>query len=97
MKSQTEKLKDVKNAVEAALELKDISHETRIDEFCMARQIFVLVSFKRVSVNHTLIMGCIGRSRSGFYYLHKQAKDLIASSKIYRDIYSSILDELKLY
>jgi hypothetical protein len=96
MKSQKEKLDGVKNAVELALELKDISHSTRIDEYCMARQLYVIISYKRVSINHDLIISGVKRSRSGFYHLLKEAKKTITYNRMYREVYESLLIELNL-
>lgn len=94
MKEERKRLNEVKNAVETAFEIKDISISSRIEELCLARHFYVLMSFKRYSFNIDLIMEIVGRKRPAFYNSLKKAKEAIEFNKYHRELYNSILKEL---
>lgn len=96
MNTEKEKLQSVKNAIEVAFDIKNISLKTHIDEYCIARHLFVKIAFKKISINHTLIMSTIKRSRESFYHSFREANKIIKFNKKYRDIFESVLTELNI-
>lgn len=94
MKSEKNKLLEAKNAIETALEIEDMSLSTRIEEYCIARQLFVVIVFKRISIRHDLIMTTIGRSRPNFYNTLYCGRNTIDINSTYRGLFESILTEL---
>lgn len=89
-------LEGVRIAVEKIFGIEHLAKKTNARPYPDARKIFVLICWKRVSIDEGEIMDYIQRHRTSFYHNKTQGENLIETDKYYKGLYDQILIEIGL-